>query len=407
VAFENPTLRPGIAMLIPRILAFPLAMGTSQDIMNGGVYIWRPQSKWGAVVPIRISCSACGKKLKVKDEYAGRQSKCPACGWGIIVPLESERESDGIAVEPNTMVPPAVPEVAASLAMPAADTAVQVAGRIGDGTGRKTERASGRPVGKLVAIGAAGFVVGAVLGSAITLAVATSKLDKQPGTEPPSGSRAAVAPQRPSPTDPAESRYRVLTADIGRAIAEEWGKDVFEVRLSRKVSKTALKEIAREIESSKPPNPRTGIKNRRTVVGFYLPEVDAYGLDGSFGSRWALADLNGPVLTNGEDVAIFGFTIDEEIKAVAKRPVPTGNLIGEWIDDTNKSFYFIYQRDGLLYISRGFKSEQELVGFGPEPFRLYERKERSSAGEYYRINDSGNLELRDNEGLAVVARRVR
>jgi hypothetical protein len=61
---------------------------------------------------------------------------------------------------------------------------------------------------------------------------------------------------------------------------------------------------------------------------------------------------------------------------------------------------------GVFYLSHGGKFEQELIPFGPQPFRLYERKERSDAGDYYRINDRNDLELRDDHGLIAVARRV-
>lgn len=36
-------------------------------------------------MPISFSCE-CGKAMKVKDEYAGKRAKCPACGQGVVVP---------------------------------------------------------------------------------------------------------------------------------------------------------------------------------------------------------------------------------------------------------------------------------------------------------------------------------
>ena len=38
---------------------------------------------------IAFSCSHCGMKLKVKPEFAGRQSKCPACKQAFVVPMPS------------------------------------------------------------------------------------------------------------------------------------------------------------------------------------------------------------------------------------------------------------------------------------------------------------------------------
>lgn len=48
-------------------------------------------------MPIKVSC-ACGKKLSVKDEYAGRRIKCPECGKAVSIPkakpLSSENTED-------------------------------------------------------------------------------------------------------------------------------------------------------------------------------------------------------------------------------------------------------------------------------------------------------------------------
>lgn len=34
---------------------------------------------------IAVTCS-CGKSFRVKDEYAGRRGKCPACGVAVTIP---------------------------------------------------------------------------------------------------------------------------------------------------------------------------------------------------------------------------------------------------------------------------------------------------------------------------------
>lgn len=58
---------------------------------------------------IKFSCSACGQKLRVKDDHAGRQSKCPGCGWGLTVPMESEADQvDGPLPDEPPPVPSAV-----------------------------------------------------------------------------------------------------------------------------------------------------------------------------------------------------------------------------------------------------------------------------------------------------------
>ena len=39
---------------------------------------------------ISFSCSRCGMKLKVKDEFAGRSSRCPTCKQALVVPASDK-----------------------------------------------------------------------------------------------------------------------------------------------------------------------------------------------------------------------------------------------------------------------------------------------------------------------------
>jgi DNA-directed RNA polymerase subunit RPC12/RpoP len=52
---------------------------------------------------IRFSCGSCGRKFAANDDQAGRQGKCPACGWPIAVPLVATQE------EGDSPSPPPVP----------------------------------------------------------------------------------------------------------------------------------------------------------------------------------------------------------------------------------------------------------------------------------------------------------
>lgn len=50
-------------------------------------------------MPILLAC-ACGKKMKARDELAGKKVKCPGCGAAVAVPLpEEEAEPEIAAVE--------------------------------------------------------------------------------------------------------------------------------------------------------------------------------------------------------------------------------------------------------------------------------------------------------------------
>jgi DNA-directed RNA polymerase subunit RPC12/RpoP len=347
---------------------------------------------------IKFSCGSCGKKFTAKDEHAGRRSKCPACGWGILVPFQTASNDE---LTPKPVIPPPLLAVAAT---PAVATAI----RTSEDAGAKPTTVRGRRF-KIGTLAISGFTGTILLVSAIAVVYSTPRSMPLWHASRPIALASQVLPDQPAARKAPRSAYTFLDVSIGKSLIYEDGKDVFSIRLSRKVSKRTLEEIAREIESDKPRNPRAGTRNRRTVIFCYLPEVDAFGPDGPFGGPWALVDLNGPVelRPNGQQVFIYGFTVDEEIKLVAKQAAPSGKLIGEWIEDTaSRSLYFIDQRDGSIYLGHGGEFEQELVGMGQQPFRLFERKERSRAGDYYRINESGDLELRDDNGLIAVARRV-
>ena len=72
---------------------------------------------------IRYTCTDCGSVLKIKDEKAGTQGKCPKCKTEFLVPNPAEPEDDGIEVESTPDEQPVdlvdmpielTPEVAAS-----------------------------------------------------------------------------------------------------------------------------------------------------------------------------------------------------------------------------------------------------------------------------------------------------
>ena len=98
---------------------------------------------------IKFSCGACGKKIRAKDEYAGRQTKCPTCGWGLTVPMKSE----WAAPEATPVEPPPVPTGVKSV--PSPEIAVPASPRQ---IGRRLARiAAAAILVALVAAGAEGY----------------------------------------------------------------------------------------------------------------------------------------------------------------------------------------------------------------------------------------------------------
>jgi DNA-directed RNA polymerase subunit RPC12/RpoP len=47
-----------------------------------------------APVLVSVTCAGCGKKLKAKEELAGRKVKCPHCGKSVLIPLAEATAAD-------------------------------------------------------------------------------------------------------------------------------------------------------------------------------------------------------------------------------------------------------------------------------------------------------------------------
>ncbi len=55
-------------------------------------------------MPLRITCSDCGKKLNVRDELAGKKVKCPGCGTVFVA--AAEEAATGVKATPPRSAPP-------------------------------------------------------------------------------------------------------------------------------------------------------------------------------------------------------------------------------------------------------------------------------------------------------------
>lgn len=61
---------------------------------------------WG--MSIAVTCGQCGQSFRIKDEYAGRKTKCPACSAPLEIPASEYEALPADAIEPMpTVVPPA------------------------------------------------------------------------------------------------------------------------------------------------------------------------------------------------------------------------------------------------------------------------------------------------------------
>lgn len=55
-------------------------------------------------MPINLKCGACGQRLKAKDDTAGKQAKCPKCGYSFLIPTMPE---SGSPPPPSSIASPA------------------------------------------------------------------------------------------------------------------------------------------------------------------------------------------------------------------------------------------------------------------------------------------------------------
>ena len=233
-----------------------------------------------------------------------------------------------------------------------------------------------------------GIVAGAIglvlVGSCITLLMVRN-IESRSRPEP-------VAPLKegaPVAATVGTPRYEIIERSADRA------KDVFFVRLARKPSKDELLVITREIKSR--------ARAPRAVIWFRLGDGNPKS------NSWAAADCNPE-----PEVEIRGHTAETEAELL-RRPLAADadDVIGRWIEDAGEGeLYTIYRRRDSLWLdsarsANGSGIQQELVELRRGGLQTFQRKEFSRAGDRYVINGYGDLEIRDNEGLMLVAPRGR
>ena len=166
-------------------------------------------------------------------------------------------------------------------------------------------------------------------------------------------------------------------------------KTSIDVRLESEVNKETIIKIANELR-------KDGRRNyQRVFINYYLPGMEV----GS--GAWALSHYN-PEL----EVEILGLTEDEKTRLLEKTSLSESNLIGRWIDDTP-------YLGRVITISRNANTSelsiQSLYKDGSEGSKkLIEKivngqkhwvEEGNVFGEYYFLNNDGNLSIYDAEGL--------
>ena len=164
-------------------------------------------------------------------------------------------------------------------------------------------------------------------------------------------------------------------------------KTSIDVRLESEVNKETITKIANELR-------KDGRRNyQRVFINYYLPGMEV----GS--GAWALSHYN-PEL----EVEILGLTKDEKTRLLEKTSQPDSNVIGRWIDQTP-------YMGGVITISRNaniLKLSIKYKDGSSTKKKLIEKivngqkrwiEEDNVFGEYYVLNNDGNLSIYDTEGL--------
>ncbi len=193
------------------------------------------------------------------------------------------------------------------------------------------------------------------------------------------------------PEDPAtDVTYSIIKSDILPGI-----KRSLDVRLSRKVSETALRGIALKLKAQ---DPR---RYEHTFICYYLPGM-AVGT-----GAWATTHFD-PNL----EVRILGLTIEQEGMLTRKTDGSSQEVIGRWLDEgILKRRITFFKKGGRIFMERlwkdGSSGTDEIVEKSSGKGRMFQAaKGGGGAGEFYLIDNQGNLQLWDREGLVWTARKI-
>jgi len=172
-------------------------------------------------------------------------------------------------------------------------------------------------------------------------------------------------------------------------------KLAIDIRLEQKVSKDFLQKLALKLRQEEP------IKYDRIFISYLLP-----GMTPGSGA-WATSHFN-PNLK----VEILGWPIEEEKALMSKPKDLSGEIMGEWIDESPfGAKYTLLKRNGKIIMIRKYKdgsgSEEEMIQKKQSGKLRFEEKGGNDFGEYYLIESNGQLAIYDNAGLINTIRSIK
>lgn len=195
-----------------------------------------------------------------------------------------------------------------------------------------------------------------------------------------------------------ESQTATIPEDVTYEVINEkimpGTKRSLDIRLNRRVSEKVLRSLAVKLKSS------DSGSYERTFILYYLPDmtVDA--------GAWAKTHFN-PDL----EVGILGSTAEEAKALRQSSDNSSREVIGRWLDDGGFSDnrLILFRKDGDLRVEQtygdGSSRVMEVVEKQSSRGRRIERKNDDTV-DYWLIDESGNLQIRDDEGLIRTAGKL-
>lgn len=179
---------------------------------------------------------------------------------------------------------------------------------------------------------------------------------------------------------PADFSYKVLKDESNLKLQ----KNQLTVEINEKLTESQVATLAEKLYKSKD-------KQRRFYIFYLLPGMK----DGS--GAWATSHFD-PDLK----IDIMGATPKEEMAENAAADKVEGDIIGKWHEEQyTAADYVIFKKDNKIFIKTFFKNgqtmDEELKSKKADNGTRYENIEGGINGEYFILNNNGELEFYNNE----------
>lgn len=187
---------------------------------------------------------------------------------------------------------------------------------------------------------------------------------------------------------PTDVSYSVVNSDI--VPGEKRG---LEVRINKRVSKEVLRAIAQELKS------RGSGKHERTFIDYYLPDMEIGA------GAWATTHFEPDV-----NVRILGLTRKRKKELSSENGKGERQVLGRWLHEGfSGSRFVLFRKSGNLYLEQTFEDGGSRVmevveKESPHGCRIERIEDRM--GDFWVINDEGNLERRDDKGVIWTAEAI-